>query len=593
MQFSMRSRKRSVKNNCFLVAPLIFMTFFIFPDASSKKIDITGYQQRPPEIPRPTHEVRVVVTNVEVVVTDKEGRRVTGLKPENFEIYEDGLLQKLTNFYEVKEAEIYAFVPDKESNKLFPPSQPLSEKAPRTLNKIIFYFDNWHLHPLNRNWALKKMETFIRNIFSPDCHIEGMVVSLDQKLEIVQEFTSNQEILLQALNKTKGRAGQSFMRSKTKEDLRKELNNIVSETERSKRFESYERALDYARNYVYAEQNDLLYSLKSLTAFLDYLAGIEGRKILVYVSDGLSINPSEEVFSFIDQAFPTGRARSETMDYDATGYFKELTARCNSREVALYPINAQGLESSILSADKESGWNVYSRGSGMVKLGSRAVNEALNLMARDTGGLAVLNTNDIESGLKKINDDLQFHYSLGYVSPHREDDKYHAIEVKLAGVKEDYHLRLRHGYMSISPEEKIRESVVSRLFLGRVYNSMEVGVQVLPFERIPGSDSLRLAVKFLIPIKSLTLFPAGDEYLGQINVYIALLDADGNVSPCHELSQEIKIPKKDYEIALKSNFPYIAEMYVKPNRYTISLALQDVLGDTVNFIQLERMIQLE
>ena len=50
-------------------------------------------QQQEQEIPRPAYQVEVVVTNVDVIVTDKEGKRVTGLKPENFKIYEDGLLQ--------------------------------------------------------------------------------------------------------------------------------------------------------------------------------------------------------------------------------------------------------------------------------------------------------------------------------------------------------------------------------------------------------------------------------------------------------------------------------------------------------------------
>ena len=55
-------------------------------------------QQRQEEIFKPAYEVEVIVTNIDVVVTDKKGNRVSGLKPENFEIYEDGYLQKLTNF---------------------------------------------------------------------------------------------------------------------------------------------------------------------------------------------------------------------------------------------------------------------------------------------------------------------------------------------------------------------------------------------------------------------------------------------------------------------------------------------------------------
>ena len=64
--------------------------------------------QKPPAAGRSTEadsallrEVEVSVTNVEVVVTDSKGNRVSGLTREDFEVYQDGLPQKITNFYAV------------------------------------------------------------------------------------------------------------------------------------------------------------------------------------------------------------------------------------------------------------------------------------------------------------------------------------------------------------------------------------------------------------------------------------------------------------------------------------------------------------
>jgi VWFA-related protein len=574
----------------------LFLIFFLSgPYALTLKKEASPQQQKKEEIPKPAFEVEVVVTNIDVVVTDKKGNRITGLKPENFEIYEDGYLQKMTNFFEVKGMEVYTATYDEKEKKLRLPPEPLPEKSPQFRNKIIFYFDNWHLHPLNRNWSIKKLESFIRNNFSSEeSGNQGMVVCLGQKLEVIQDFTSIQGQLLRAIEEIKRYSGQSLLRSRTKEDLRKELNRIVADTsygDREKRFASYENALSLARNYVEAEQNDLIYSLKSIHAFLDYLIGIEGKKILIYISDGLPINPSEEVFSFLDQAFQRESTRIETLTYDSARQFKELTARCNGNEISLYPINAQGLESMILSADKEAGWDIYSRGSGMVKSGSRTKNEALQLMARDTGGLAILNTNDIESGLEKIEGDIQYYYSLGYVSPHREDGAYHSIEVKLVEVEEKYDVRLRHGYMRISQEEKIKESVTSRLFLMRPHNPMSITVQILPVKPMPATKKLCLALKILVPIKNITLFHREKDYIGEIKVYMALMDSEGRISPGHELTEQIKIPAEDYDIAMKSNYPYIAEMYVDPSHYLISLAVKDVPAAVVNYLQLEKTIQ--
>ncbi|OGD33723.1 MAG: hypothetical protein A2V45_04605 [Candidatus Aminicenantes bacterium RBG_19FT_COMBO_58_17] len=204
--------------------------------------------------------------------------------------------------------------------------------------------------------------------------------------------------------------------------------------------------------------------------------------------------------------------------------------------------------------------------------------------------MTVLETNDIEPGLGKIEEDMSYYYSLGYVSPHKEDNRYCAIQVKLVGVDENYQVRLRRGFVRLSQEEKISESVLSRLFLGSAYNPMNISVQVMPVESTPAPGQFRLTLKLLIPIKNMALFPRENDHRGEIRVYVALKDSKGDISPCRELSQEIIIPNSDHALALKSHYPYYAEMVVNPGLYTISLAVRDVLGDTLNYIQLEKEI---
>jgi len=541
-----------------------------------------------------TYEVDVRVTKIEVIVTDKSGNRVTGLKPENFRIYEDGRPQKLATFYEIKGMEVYIAGPEEETGKISEPAPPPPESpAPELVtNKIIIYFDNWHLHPLNRNWGIKKLESFIRNNFNPGSNNLGMVVSLEQRFEILQKFTSDQRLLMLALQQAKTRSGQSMARRRAREDLKRELGRIIEETQPMDQRTGFERAMGFARSYAEAEQTDLHFSLKSLSAFVNHLVGVQGRKILIYVSDGLPLNPADEAFSYIDSAFPRGNAGSEAMDYDATRTFKDLTARCNANEITLYPINARGLESMILSADKQAGWDIFGRGSGMLRARSRQQSDALKMMARDTGGLAILNTNDIEKGLERIKNDLQFYYTLAYRSLYQEDNRYHSIRVKLVGVKEKYDVRVREGYKQISQDEKVKENVSSRLFLKSQYNPMGVVVQILPAKKMFASNKQQLTLKLLIPIKNLVLKPRKEknDYFGQIKVYTILKDEEGLISPVRELAEEIIIPAKDYEVALKSNYPYLVEMYVDPGHYTISIAVRDVYGAEVSYIQGEKKI---
>ena len=416
---------------------------------------------------------------------------------------------------------------------------------------------------MSRNWSIKKIKSFINNNFDSQSNNHGMVVCLDQELKILQRFTPHPTLLLGAMNKVKKRMGSSILRTREKEELRKELNRIVARSDKTNRYESFAQAQGIARSYVESVQHELFYSLKSLNAFTTHLAGIEGKKILIYISDGLPINPSEEIFSFLDQAFSFSDARNETLNYDATRIFKELTARCNANDISLYPVSAKGLESMILSADKQRGWNFHSRGSGMVKSGARAKSEGLKLLAKDTGGLAITNTNNIEKELKRVGKDLQFYYSLGYESLVGEDNKYHSIKVKLNGIKGKYNVRFKRGYKHISKKESIQEILNSRLFLKRNYNPMGIRVDVLSVKKTQYSKKLQLVLKLLIPIKNLLLYSQRGKHTGKIEVYVVLKDSKGFISSPYFLEKEVEIPKKDYKIAIKSFFPYLVEMYVE------------------------------
>jgi len=546
---------------------------------------------REQEVPRLTYQVEVVITNIDVVVTDSRGKRVTGLKPENFKVFEDSLPQKITNFYEVQGLEIRAYAPDLAQGQLSAPTKIAVEPRLRPLKTIVFYFDNRQLNPLSRNWSIKKIEPFVRSTLSAEKGTQGMVVCLDNNLEVVQGLTSNPDTLLRAISEVKARTGQSLLEIRHREETIQEIRRMATESLRENRLRDSDTALGYARRYAESKQNDILFSLKALNAFLNYLAGVEGKKIVLYLSDSLSINPAEDVFGYVDQAFSASNARLESMNYDITANFKELTARCNANEVTLYPVNARAFETAVLTADKSSGLNISHRGTGMVRTESRANAEALKIMAFDTGGQAILDSREIEAGLVKVAEDLEYYYSLGYKSPHREDNKYHDIRVEMDDATSDYRVRVRQGYIRVSHEEKIKEAVFSRLFYAGEQNPMGVAVEALPLKNLPGTDRLQLTLKLLIPIHKLVLIPQGDVYSGQIRVYMALKDRETEISPCYLLTHEIKIPAADYEMAQKSRYPYLAEMTVAKTRYTISLAVEDVPGETISFIRLEKEIR--
>jgi VWFA-related protein len=582
------SKEMRFKKNILKILAVAFFGLFIGfmgrADGSSSPVQ----EKDRKDISQLSYDIEVVINNVEVIVTDKKGKRVTGLKPENFAIYEDGVLQELTNFYEVKSLQVFGSALDKKTGVQKEEPVPLLEGAREVKNRIILFFDNWHLHPRNRNWITEKLAAFIQKNFAAEKSNQGMVVLLDRRLEIVQDFTPYSHELLHAVERIKSRTGETISRLKEREDLSRELNRIAMESSGTAgRFEQFQRSLDYARNFAEAEMNTLNFVLKSLDAFVDYLSGIEGRKILIYVCDGLPVNPGDEIFSFIDQTYHVGNARTEAMNYDATHLYKELTARCNAREISIYPINAEAFESGFDSADREKSWTTWSRGTSIFRSNLTSKREALKIMAEETGGNAVLSAGGISKGLQTIEKDLRYFYSLGYKSSSRADGKYHPIDVKLVGIDEPHNLRIRKGYIKTSPSEKIKENVLARLFIPDTENPLGIKIQVLPVEKLV-SGKFKLTVKLLIPLEKIALLPQKREYVGRIKVAVAFLDSRNFWSDPYELTQDINIPDKDYEKARKQFFPYLAELHLQPERYIISLAVTDVLGQMTSYLQLQK-----
>lgn len=555
---------------------------------------IEGYSQetdKDKELPKPYYKFEVAVTNVDVFVEDKYGEPIPGLRHENFQIYDNGVMQKISNFYEVKGKDIYISQPDQEGKlRLSESPLKLEDFFEGERTKIIFYFDNLQMHPLNKNWIVKKLDNFIKSNFSSNLY-EGMVVSADDKLRIMQEFTVDSEELLQGINEVAQQSSDIMLRIRAREDLKEDINKIIENKENYDNFENMERALGLAQNYVEDVDNDIRISLKYLDSLINFLSGVKGRKVIIYISDGLPLNPAEEVYSYIDRAFPQGNALSKAIDYDATRLFKEITLRSNAYNVSIYTINAMGLESSMVTADKRTEWDVYSKGFGMMRNQSRFQNAGLQLMAEDTGGLAIVNANNIENGLIKISKGLSNYYSIGFASKNK-DNKVRNLEVKVVGLKQDYKVRYRRNYKLFSTEEKIEDTVMSRLFLRLNENTLNISAMLMIKERgFMQKKELPLTIKLLIPLKNIMLLKKDGEHVGEIEVYFAVKDSESNISPCYKLEHEIKIPVADYGKAIVSNYPYLVDTQLAPDNYIFSLAIRDKLANQISYIQFEKLIK--
>src|SRR4051812_11351585 len=144
-----------------------------------------------------TIEVRVV--NIDVVVTDRSGNAVHGLTQDDFEIFENGKPQKITNLYEVRsDSESLrvagALEPSNAQKTNSAPANPPQEMRQR---RVALFVDNYSLQQYQRNQILKSLVKFVDTVMRPGD--EAALISWDKNLRVVIPFTTNHDDLKRAI----------------------------------------------------------------------------------------------------------------------------------------------------------------------------------------------------------------------------------------------------------------------------------------------------------------------------------------------------------------------------------------------------------
>lgn len=261
-------------------------------------------------LPEPFVErVEVNVVNVEVYVTDKDGNRVTGLTKDDFEIFEDRKPMAITNFYAVEGGDVLtpAAVPiavEEEPKELAPGVPALPD---RTVHQelrpipeeqqlhMVVYVDNFNIKPFNRNRVFRRLREFLRKSVRAEDRV--MLISYDRSLHVRVPFTADAETINRALFEMETLSGWGVHRENTRDEIIQALDEAESQYDASMRLRAY------------AEEtfNDLAFTIEALEEFQGWLAGLPGRKALLYLSDGLPMVAGQDLFDAARRSSPATR----------------------------------------------------------------------------------------------------------------------------------------------------------------------------------------------------------------------------------------------------------------------------------------------
>lgn len=539
--------------------------------------------------------VDVNVVNVEVFVTDENGRRVTGLEPDDFEVREDGRAVEISNFYAVARDErvIQDLARDRKMlrSERSVPTRRRELPEDQQLNLLV-YFDHYNLHPSSQKRVLVDLEAFLEDRLTQGDNV--MLVGYNRKVEVVQAFTKDREEIAEGLRKL-GKVA-TFAQMDDAERLRAmRLMFPTPETSvvgNSPRLPGDDESAAYhiLRAYVQKVRSDLRFSTSALEKVARSLAGLPGRKAILYVSDGLPKRPGESLYQHFQDiygsALPSGSANSidpmvEAIVENEGHLMNEIVRQANAHQVTFYTLYARGLGSSMLSAEHTE----LTAGNGgrttLDTLRTLNLQEPLIDMAEATGGSSILNTYNFDRAFDELSDDFDSFYSLGYRSHHGGDGKYHKIEVSVRrpGLK----VRHRTGFVDKPEVERVADRTLSSLILNLEKNPLGVNIDFGIPEKKSGQTYL-VPVLVRIPFREITLLPNGEVEQGQLRIFLAIQDEDGGISKTHDFAYPLTVPRDQVAMARDREIGYSTTLKIQSGVPKVAVGVWDELSGTESFV---------
>ncbi len=549
---------------------------------------------------------------LDMVVRDKHHHPVTDLKPEEIEIYEDGVRQNIRSFRNVEGREQLQTENRTAARKVETPTSGEEPKALNTLRQLNFVSVVLaDIAPLNLEFARRALQEFLKSDTLPNTYIT--VYKLDLELGLIQPYTKDKDLLAKAvdtaakgLSTRSGLGSTASVTSASLATLQATASNILANPatgpSEAQAIENLKMnplpaiAMDplFAANaasqdpsiqlgnallaqaglarslrFVSSEVNGMR-AIDSLRALVQSEERLPGRKVVLYLADGLQ--------------FPVNRR--EVVD--------DLISYSNRAGVSFYTLDTRGLnvddpvmeglvaqkrtaaESVSQTTDPHSG---HFEDDDVQLTAVASTQLTMRELAESTGGFAVTNTNEIALPMQRIMEDIRTHYELAY-SPLSTiyDGHFRKIEVKVNRPKVT--VQTRKGYYAV-PDVNGEPLQPYELLALNAMNA-QPREPAFPYEFAamkfrPDAKTVEYEITFEIPLSALKAL--NDEKTGTAHYQAGLVafvhDESGNVvaKVSRELARDV--PTASVAAGIKDRMLYAEPVQLAPGHYLMDVAVTD------------------
>jgi len=534
----------------------------------------------------------VTAVVVDVVVRDNKGNPVTDLRREDFRLFEDGVEQEISDSVVVMPGTGPSALPTVTSTSsatAAAPPQPTRDKPPGE-NFLAIVFDRLSedARPLAYKGALAYLDTFHDNDFV------GVFVS-DLALKTVQNYTNDREKIRKAISEASMTATSQFDRGATRDDL-------ANRDERGGKLpgdahpdvpvvasaESEGRPVD-GRTIVLREiqavqkttwetlmrEEQGYATTNALLAIATGLGTLPGRKSVVFFAEGIAIPPA------------------------VAPHFQNVITTANRANVSFYTIDAAGLRvhstdaatGRAVRAMGGAGLEVSSTGASMSSLRMLEYNEdvlrrdprtSLTMLAQQTGGFLVENTNDLGKAFRQVDSDRRFHYLLTY-SPKNTNfgGEWRTLEVKVPGRKVT--IRARVGYQAVrapatTPLFAYEAAALAALDRAGAPSDVPIRAQALVFPGTEGRDLVAVLVSANAGALTFRRDDKTQTYRTDFTILARILDSRGLAVRKSSQPYRLAGPLKQIDQAQRGDVLFFRQPSMEPGSYTLEVAVHDALA---------------
>jgi VWFA-related protein len=497
---------------------------------------------------------------IPVIVTDKDGKHVSGLTKDSFQIFENEKEQVVASADETKTSaapvQIVPSSPNEFSNAI------ASDGEARRISVIALDLINTPF--LDQVTARQAAIRYLANNINQDAIFE--LVSIDGNgMHVLHYFTSDTNALIAALKRVSSKfeamntADTNSIRQATANPALEQRTGLAVTYQAkgvtlvdldSTALEAFARGA--APVVAFAQAGAVGSTLGAFQQIAHQLSGIPGRKSLFWITGSFPFDIDE-----------TGGSISAGTPFDA---YQRTMQLFNDANVSLYPVDARGLvvvgemdASMKVSREMVRALPEYMAGESQAH---QKTLDTMRVFADTTGGRAYFNTNDLAGALSKASNDGSSYYTLSYALDTKNNHPgWRKLKVKVRG--QDYRIRSREGFFVTSTTMDplssegmdIREALTSPLD----YTGMPLTVKV--DTPVASGAKKKVGFSLLVPANAATVDASDNDRLN-LEIWYVVRNLKG---------EDVTHNSKLYNLNL--NAAYVAQLQSSGIGYNDTLEL--------------------